>query len=496
VDSGDFDLVPPDPAALSESLRAFGYSLQTAVADIVDNSITAGATKIRIEFEWAGGSSWVAIRDNGDGMSPDELVQAMRPGSRHPSFERPKRDLGRFGLGLKTASFSQCRRLSVSTLRRGGSPARRCWDLDEISASGQWRLLRRLAPETEQILDTMVPAPHGTVILWDRLDRMVEPDAEPDDAAAHDRFNDLIDEVAKHLRMVFERFLAGPRRIGLFVNGNRLAAWDPFTSDHAATQVLPAQHLSYQGHTITLRGYVLPHHSKLSSKEHDEAGGARGWNEHQGFYIYRENRLLVAGGWLGLFRQEEHYKLARVAIEVPNALDGAWGIDVRKSRATPPGPLRAPLRAYAKVVRERAVEVYRFRGKIIARSTTQDHIFGWTRRNLRGRVTYRINRHHPLVRECLRGSSGDAVSATISLLEETLPVEAIQIDSAEDPDNRLAPFEEVSAGELSLVLSTVYRTLRVKHDDQAAKEIMITMEGIGGYPTLIAALSDTKAEES
>src|SRR5947209_1369949 len=114
IDYSRYKTTPAEPEASSmiETFRAIGYSIQSAVADIVDNSISAGAKNIRINFEWKGANTWLAIKDDGIGMDNDELIQAMKPGSRNPNEERSAKDLGRFGLGLKTASFSQCRILS------------------------------------------------------------------------------------------------------------------------------------------------------------------------------------------------------------------------------------------------------------------------------------------------------------------------------------------------------------------------------------------------
>jgi hypothetical protein len=490
LNAGDFDIVRPDAGALSEALRAFGYSPQSAVADLIDNSITAGARDIRLRFEWRGGSSWVAVRDDGHGMTAEELVQAMRPGSRHPGEVRDHRDLGRYGLGLKTASFSQSRRVTVCSRREGREAAVRCWDLDEISASGDWRLLRRVSPDTETILRALTPTEHGTVVLWEHLDRVVSPDADPDDDRAQQRFFDTVREIEEHLRMVFHRFLSSRPAVQMHINGQPLRPWDPFLASNTATQAMPPQTMRIGAETIQVRGYVLPHHSRLTGEAHSAAAGPRGWNDQQGFYVYRQNRLLVAGSWLGLFRKEEHHKLARVAIDIPNSLDGAWSIDVRKSRAAPPGSLREPLRAYAKLVRERAVEVYRFRGKILARSTSDDHVFAWNRVQHHGAISYRINRRHPLVASALASPDRDGVSALLHLIEETVPVTAIRIDASEHPDSQTTPFDGVAPETTRRVLVHVYRALRQAHPPDRCRELIASMEAFSNHPELVAAIDD------
>lgn len=189
----DYDLTLPEPSALVESLRAFGYSLRTAIADLVDNCISASAQNVWIRFEWDGAHSFISLRDDGFGMTDAELVAAMRPGSKSPLEEREPSDLGRFGLGLKTASFSQCRRLSVVTRTKDEPSVARCWDLDYINTAREWRLLKkvnqhRLTEAGEEI------GQQGTIVLWEEMDR-VTGSARTDDKNAYNRFLESIEEV-------------------------------------------------------------------------------------------------------------------------------------------------------------------------------------------------------------------------------------------------------------------------------------------------------------
>ncbi len=138
----EYEIATPRPGALIESLRSIGYDLPTAVADIIDNSLTASARQVDIVFHWAGANSWICILDDGIGMPDRKLFEAMRPGSQNPLQTRSSNDLGRFGLGLKTASFSQARRLTVITKTTRGSIAVREWDLDYVEREDEWRLLK------------------------------------------------------------------------------------------------------------------------------------------------------------------------------------------------------------------------------------------------------------------------------------------------------------------------------------------------------------------
>ena len=127
-------LAPPKASAMMEALRGLGYSTATALADIVDNSISAGASEVRLHFDWDGYDSRISILDNGRGMSDSELEAAMTLGTINPLDKRAHTDLGRFGLGLKTASFSQCRSLTVASKREGGPLVCLRWDLDAIAS--------------------------------------------------------------------------------------------------------------------------------------------------------------------------------------------------------------------------------------------------------------------------------------------------------------------------------------------------------------------------
>src|SRR6266852_1994538 len=281
----DYDIVAPEPSALIESLRAFGYTPQAAIADLIDNSITAGARNIWVRFTWSGASSYITVRDDGKGMTPTELVSAMRAGSQNPLHLRSRKDLGRFGLGLKTASFSQCRVLTVSSKIAGSSRTTKRWDLDYVGQVSEWRLLQGSAHGSEERISEIEDHECGTVVLWELMDRMVG-NAKVDDQKAELRFLELISNVEKHLGMVFHRFIDDPHGITLRMNGHKISSWDPFLSNESATQKLQEERLHLHGDIVKVRPYVLPHHTRLSSSLHERGAGLNGWNAQQGFYIY------------------------------------------------------------------------------------------------------------------------------------------------------------------------------------------------------------------
>lgn len=481
----DYDIEQPEPAALVESLRAFGYSLRTAIADIVDNSISAKAKNVWIRFEWNGANSFIVIKDDGEGMSETELVSAMRPGSKNPLEERSPKDLGRFGLGLKTASFSQCRKLIVISKQVDSEQASRCWDLDYINEHREWRLLKKFDRDplelAEETLEDM-----GTIVLWEKMDRVVGS-ARADDNATYNRFLQAIDAVKEHLEMVFHRYLEKPAGLKIWINERQVKAWDPFLKNEHATQELPSEELSCDDQMLNVVPFVLPHQSKISREVHKVSAGPSGWNAQQGFYVYRNERLLVAGDWLGLgFQKEEHYKLVRIMIDLPNSMDSAWQIDVKKSRAKPPGYLRHDLKRIAKLARERAVQIYRHRGKVTARKSSQEHVFLWEQKTRHGKYFYAINREHPIIQSAFANIDKASLEPVLKMLEETIPSAHIMIASSEEPEKISTPFESSSYEDLKPLIETLYSSfLDNGCSESDAFKRLISIEPFNSRPEFI-----------
>lgn len=497
TESVDYVVVPPDPGALIESLRAFGYTPEASVADLIDNSIFAGARNIWLEFSWDGSRTTVAVIDDGAGMDAGELQNAMKAGSANPLQERSKDDLGRFGLGLKTASFAQARSLTVRSRPADGDPTVARWDLDYVNQSQEWRLLGSSTGEADELLARIDPLTSGTAVLWERLDRIVDPTSDASDADAQEAFLARIQRVEQHVAMVFHRYLTGRRKITIRINGREIQPWDPFLQFSEATQTLTTESLKIFGDRISVEPYVLAHHSHLTDDEHAAAAGPEGWNAQQGFYIYRNRRLLVAGSWLNFFRQEEHYKLARILVDIPNSMDAEWDIDVKKSQARPPDSLREDLRRIARVTRDRASEVYRHRGRATARKAAARHVNVWEYRLRKGRHTYRINREHPAIVASLESAEGEAavLLAALRVIEETVPVQQIWLTEAKSPDGHATPFEG-DLREVSEVLERIYLSLRRsgKTHEQVMQQVATT-EPFAQFPELVQVLREQMEEK-
>ena len=477
-----YDVVSPRADHLMESLRGTGYSLPTAVSDLIDNSITAGAGNIWLQFHWSGADTRVSILDDGRGMSETELVDAMRIGSRNPREYREADDLGRFGLGLKTASISQARSLTVATRTSSSrSPSIRQWDLDHLASVGEWQLLRPAAETLEDGAAGLNALPHGTLVVWEKPDRMVG-DVGVDDERARRQFLHALEAVENHIAMVFHRLMTGRGSVSIWLNGQRIAPWDPFLTEEDATQHLGLEYLGGNGE-VRVIPHVLPHHSRLTAEQHRLAGGSAGWNAQQGFYVYRNRRLLLPGDWLGLgFQKEEHYKLARIQVDLSNSLDDEWDIDVRKSRARPPLRSKDDLLRIARATRRRAVEVYRHRGKTIARSSRSAPTFVWLRRSRGGRISYTVNRDHPLISSSLNAPSvtGGELGQILRLVEEYVPVQQIWVDMAEGDETQSQPFEASAEGEIVELIRALYGALTgagATHDE--AMERLVRTEIIG-----------------
>ena len=421
--------IPPNPSPLIESMRAIGYSLSTALADLIDNCIAAGAKKIQIFTVPEPSGPKIGILDDGKGMNEQELLEAMRLGSRSPLEERAKSDLGRFGLGLKTASFSQCRMLTVVT-RTDETTAIARWSLDQIAESGRWQV---------QILDDLTSMPwtkcigsSGTLVIWEQLGLGTDSGDSAQNVADFVR---QLDEARSHLELVFHRFLSGEpgrRRVTIEMNNRPLVPYDPFHSRHPATIAGPEERIRVANEDILVQAFTLPHHKKVSPAEWERYAGPDGYLRNQGFYVYRERRLIIHGTWFGLARQAELTKLARVRIDMPNSLDGAWKIDVKKASAQLPPPVRERLRRIIEPLGAASKRVYRSRGR---RLIEENRIPVWSRIQNKNQISYRINDEHPMILDLLSRLPPEARGDLLRVIEvagASLPMDALFADLGGD----------------------------------------------------------------
>ena len=454
---GDYELANPNAASLIQSLRAFGYDISTAVADLIDNSITANANAISIQFEWNNGNPWISIADNGCGMSEQDLFEAMKTGSRNPLEERDADDLGRFGLGLKTASFSQCKRLTVASRPRGEDVSVRCWDLDIVTAENAWVLLKTASDTAKPIIENYFDScSSGTIVIWEKIDRII-PGTEIDNEEYQEAFLSYAKAVKDHISVVFSSYMHGAKKVRFYLNEREIPMWDPFMTDNSFTTRMPSESLYINGYEVKVKSYILPHQSKLSKEEYTVGAGLHGWNAQQGFYLFRNNRLIIAGEWLipGMEKLEQ-YRLARIRIDIGNETDSEWNIDVRKSTAMPPISIQKELKRIATAAQRESAKIYKHRGKKLARKGKKEQFFVWHQSVRHGKLGYEINRDHPIIKNLLKTDSHKQIKQLLDLIEETIPVPMIISDYTEKAKEMLNPFEGKTTDAFDGMIRSLY----------------------------------------
>lgn len=330
--------VPPDPERIIEGLRDTGYEFNTSMADIIDNSIAAKANNIDVTVAMDfGGNVFVSVCDDGCGMDRDGLINAMRYGSKRRTDQS---SLGKFGLGLKTASTAFCRRLSaISRGQTGGDVRKATWDLDHIASVERWELqLGSATPEEIKLLDAVAKGNTGTVILWERVDRLLKAYAVPDGKHAKAALKRYVDNLIFHVSMVYQRFLdKNDKRAGnvnIRINGEVVLPWDPYCITETKSPIAETVQKVEIGEkglvAFTVRAFLLPRKDEFSDQE--VLKRARLTNDMQGIYVYRENRLIHGPDWLDMYSKEPHMTLCRIELSFDHKLDDAFQVDIKKSR--------------------------------------------------------------------------------------------------------------------------------------------------------------------
>lgn len=342
--------IAPSAARLTGSLRDIGYDFATAIADLVDNAVTANASRINIYTQFEPNGSYVLISDDGDGMSEAALIEALRFGTRRSYANN---ELGRFGLGLKTGSFSQCRRLTVVTRNTPKRPSFNVMTLDlkRIARTDRWDITVGESSTAIERAKGLLQESRGTVVVWEDLDRVL-PERYAESGWGRRRLRSLAAKTSEHLAMVFHRFIAGDvssrGEVVICVDNEKLRPWDPFAPAESERTVLPEHVFEVEtadgSSEVRFRGVVLPARDRFSSiEEFERLSGPQKWNRQQGLYVYRADRLVQYGGWSGLRGIDEHTKLARAAIEFNTDLDEAFQINVAKMSVELPPIVRRML---------------------------------------------------------------------------------------------------------------------------------------------------------
>ena len=425
--------LPPSASSLTASMRDVGYSLETAISDLVDNSISADATKVDILCDLTQDTPSIGIIDNGHGMDESDIIRALRHGSKNPTETRSSKDLGRFGLGLKTASFSQCRRLTVISNDGSGLFGAE-WNLDTVREKDDWVISILEAKEIMKLPFQYLIEGRGTAIIWRDLDRLFEGEIGPNrDKIVNEKFV----AAERHLSLVFHRFLNGElpgrKKLTLTLNNHPIEAFDPFCRKNLATQALPEEVIRINGEIVQIQPFILPHYSKLSERDYHVYQSRNDFITNQGAYVYRNGRLMTWGDWFRLIPKGESTKLARVQIDFSNNLDEIWTIDIKKSRACPPALVRDRLRQIIEEITSRSVKVHQGRGKKIFNEIKAPI---WERYANQGSIQYALNREHTLIkilRKELTEENDQRLMTLIDAISSSLPVEMIYSDYSTNP---------------------------------------------------------------
>ena len=372
----------PDAARLITGLRDTGYDFYTASADIIDNSIAANATNINIDvLLFEDGRKVVYFGDNGDGMTTTQLWEAMRYGApKRPSAK----SLGKFGLGLKTASSACCKKFAVISRPNASSDfAKLAWDLDHVEDINNWEMLRE--PVTEEEIEKFeeLCGSSGTMVVWSKCDKILgkvytQPGGTHEQNALKARKNKL----REHLAKVFHKYLDADNTdyttVTIQLDGDDVLPWNPFypqRSEQVLSLKETVMEIESEDGTVacaTLNAWILPHSKDMTDEENKAY--AKISNRSQGFYIYREGRMIFSEGWLGIFRSDDpHFSLLRAEFSFNHDLDHAFQVDVKKSRIIFDPALEDELKKRLTGARNEADRRYRRKEKAITSGTNLDH---------------------------------------------------------------------------------------------------------------------------
>lgn len=421
---------PPFAPVLMESTRAIGYSIESAIADIIDNSIAAKANNIWIFYNCIP-KPYIAICDDGNGMNNGQITEAMRYGTVSPSDERRVDDLGRYGLGMKTASLSQCRSLSVISKQENVIVGRR-WDLDHIIDTKKWSLEQLSKTEIESLpnVSSLEQLDKGTLVVWQNLDKVKSGSVTIEKA-----LEGKMQDVKKHLELVFHRYLSGDgvKKLKIYLNGVLLIPFDPFYISKSSV-VMDDEKIEIPGREgkVVIRPYVLPHPSNLTKEELDMYGGKDGLRNLQGFYIYRNKRLITWGTWFKIIRMDEFTKLTRVRVDIPNSLDDLWTLDIKKSTAYPPEIVKTRLKQLVGTMSAGSKRTWTFRQR---KETKDGVVHVWDKIETREGVKYVVNMEHPaleLLEDRLDAENRKLLHQYLETVQNNLPFNNLHYDMHSD----------------------------------------------------------------
>ena len=454
----------PQADLLMGSMRSMGYSFESAIADVIDNSISADCTNIRLLFPSdANAEMSIGILDDGYGMGSEELFEAMRYGSTASELARKETDLGRFGLGMKSASLSQCRILTVVS-KKDSKVSAYTWDYNIIQKKKKWVVLELTALEitTLPYIDLLGEQDKGTLVLWSDFDTL----DKSSDGQVYEALKELRVALDQYLSLIFHRYLSSnTHKLNIFINNYKLKPLDPFLENHPKTttkreRVIAIKDTKGEERLVQVKPYILPFISDLSEKDQRLLGGIENLRQKHGFYVYRNQRLIIWGTWFGMRTRGELSKNARIRVDIPNTLDDIWNIDIKKQNATIPKRIQNQLKQTVNDVFEISTRQQTYRGR--KESVDENVEYVWSR--MKGRnehYYYQINREsnlYKMVREKLSDENLAYFDMFINEVEKNFPIQQLYVDKSQEVVE-IAESED-RAGELYELGVTIISSMR------------------------------------
>lgn len=486
----------PKAKGLIISFRSMGYTIETAIADLVDNCIAASATKIQIYFDWS--TQKIYILDNGNGMEKEELIEAMDLASGDPVLLRQSGDLGRFGMGMKTASFSIGRNLLVVS-KKGNFISNAFWDIDYVIQEGKWQTLS-WDEKTINMLIKSLPMgfkqcfeSSGTLVVISNLDKLIDNNNIDKSKKI---FYETIESVKKHIALHFHRFIEEDK-LEIYLNDNHIDPWNPFQASNVATQELPVEEYNFHGKQVRIEPYILPHETKFVSENDFENAGGNDWNRYQGFYVYRNRRLIEYGTWFRKLKKEPAYRLARIKLDITSESDMDWNIDILKSKVKLPSYLRDIVVRIASETSRLSIKIYNSRGGYIKKKKddNNDLVYVWEqKKNNNGNYSFYLNKKHPLLKKILQNNSDEnnvILKAYLKLVENYVPsmmsgvASQFSEDKKDDISNDLKSIDIMEIKEYILN----FRQVGISDD-----EIIKLLKGMKQYSYISKEISDIVKE--
>lgn len=426
----------PTADILMFSMRAMGYSFESAIADIMDNSISAFAKNIFLKFPIDPSDCYIAICDDGIGMTKEELFDAMKYGSEQKREGRNADDLGRFGLGLKSASLSQCRKLTVAS-KKNGEISAYIWNLDVVLEKQDWIMIECSSYQISAIkqIEWLDNLESGTVVVWENFDYI-----EKNSGNVYAELSKYKESTANYISLIFHRFLnkQGANKLKIKLNNYEIQGLDPFLENHNKTNIrrrieIPIEDSDGIERSVIVQPYVLPFQKDLSEEDKKLSGGIENYRSKQGFYVYRNERLIVWGTWFGRHR-DELTKYARIRVDIPNTLDDIWGIDIKKQNAKIPAIIKNRLTRAVDEAMDIAVKAQTYRGRVEKVDDKIDYI--WDRVKGRGeQYTYKINRESrifELIKDKIDDTTWNYIDMVLEEIEQSVPFQQIYIDKSQN----------------------------------------------------------------